>query len=130
VADHLAQDELHALAIARDIVAGLNLPPSPAAASSGATQPPWREPLYPAEELRGLVPADGRQSWDVRGVLACVLDGSCFDEFKQNYGRTLVTGARVAGSPGLLQGSLPAGQAHHRLTAGRAWWRACHPSTR
>ena len=52
----------------------------------------WEEPLYSPEELRGIVPSDTRQSWDVRMVLARLLDGSRFEEFKSNYGKTLVTG--------------------------------------
>ena len=97
VADHYAQNEPHALAIARDVLASLN-PPAPAdrpccyyggaAAAAGGDDPP----LYPAEELRGAVPADPRQPFDVRGVLARVLDGSRFEEFKRNYGETLVCG--------------------------------------
>lgn len=94
VTDHLAQDEAHALSIARDIVANLNLPPS---ASSSSAAPAWQEPLYPPHELRGVVPADTRQTWDVRVVLARLLDGSRFEEFKSNYGKTLVTGKHRAG---------------------------------
>lgn len=89
VADHLAQDEPHAMAICRDIVAGLNLPPPPTHPTVAAT---WDEPLYPTEELRGVVPADPRQAFDVRAVLSRLLDGSRFEEFKSNYGKTLVTG--------------------------------------
>eukprot|EP00877_Chromochloris_zofingiensis_P008652 jgi/Chrzof1/403/Cz01g14170.t1 len=97
VTDHLAQDEAHALSIARDIVANLNLPPS---ASSSSAAPAWQEPLYPPHELRGVVPADTRQTWDVRVVLARLLDGSRFEEFKSNYGKTLVTGfGTIYGQP-------------------------------
>lgn len=56
----------------------------------------WQEPLYSAEELRGVVPADARQAWDVRDALARILDGSEFEEFKSNYGKTLVTGQRIS----------------------------------
>ncbi|KAK9809548.1 hypothetical protein WJX73_000607 [Symbiochloris irregularis] len=52
----------------------------------------WQEPLYPAEELRSVVPADARTPWDIRAVLARILDGSRFDPFKANFGTTLVTG--------------------------------------
>jgi len=93
VTDHLAQDERHALAITRDIIANLgpqcnpNAPAAPPAAGSGG----WEEPLFPIEELRGIVPAE-RQPWDMRGLLARLLDGSRFEEFRSNYGRTLITG--------------------------------------
>lgn len=89
VTDHLAQDEQHAFTIARDIISTLNLPPRKRHPLHAAT---WREPLYPTEQLRGVVPQDKRQTWDIRTVLAHVLDGSNFEEFKSNYGKTLVTG--------------------------------------
>ncbi|PNW85327.1 hypothetical protein CHLRE_03g181200v5 [Chlamydomonas reinhardtii] len=88
VTDHYAQDEAHALAIARDIVAHLPLPPT----TLGPPATSWQEPVYPVEELRGVVPADARRPFDVRAVLARLLDGSRLDEFKTNYGTTLVTG--------------------------------------
>ncbi|PNH04618.1 Methylcrotonoyl-CoA carboxylase beta chain, mitochondrial [Tetrabaena socialis] len=89
VTDHYAQDEAHALAIARDIVARLPPPPPDCGPpNTGA----WQEPLYPADELRSVVPADARRTFDVRAVLARLLDGSRLDEFKANYGTTLVTG--------------------------------------
>ncbi|EFJ51940.1 hypothetical protein VOLCADRAFT_108896 [Volvox carteri f. nagariensis] len=87
VTDHYAQDEPHALAIARDIIATLPVP-----SSSSATSAPWHEPLYPVEDLRAVVPADPRRSFDVRSVLSRLLDGSRLDEFKANFGDTLVTG--------------------------------------
>jgi len=94
VADHLAQDEPHALHIARDIIANLNLPPpaylSSTGQSGGSTS--WEEPLYDPQELRGAVPTDTREPWDVRGVIARLMDGSRFEVFKSNYGKTLVTG--------------------------------------
>jgi 3-methylcrotonyl-CoA carboxylase beta subunit len=95
VADHLAENDTHALAIARRIVANLNrkkaLPFEPA-------EP--EEPLYPPEELYGIVPTDLRKSYDVREVIARLVDGSRFDEFKSRYGTTLVTGfARLYGYP-------------------------------
>ncbi|KAG2499926.1 hypothetical protein HYH03_002213 [Edaphochlamys debaryana] len=103
VTDHYAHDEAHALVLARDIVANLPLPPSataptllgapsPLGAPSSPPAPSWSEPLHPPEELRAAVPADPRRPWDVRCVLARLLDGSRFDEFKANYGTTLVTG--------------------------------------
>lgn len=55
------------------------------------TQPP-REPLYPAEEIYGIVPSDFNQAYDIREVIARIVDGSEFDEFKAMYGPTIVTG--------------------------------------
>jgi 3-methylcrotonyl-CoA carboxylase beta subunit len=86
VADYLAEDDRHALALARDVVARLPRRPLPA---------PPREPeppAYPAEELFGIVPCDPRQQYDVREVIARIVDGSDFLEFKALYGRTLVCG--------------------------------------
>ncbi|WP_455923122.1 carboxyl transferase domain-containing protein [Pseudomonas putida] len=95
VADHYANDDEHALAIARRCVANLN----------------WRKlgqlhcqapsaPLYPAEELYGVIPADAKQPFDVREVIARLVDGSVFDEFKALFGTTLVCGfAHLHGMP-------------------------------
>jgi 3-methylcrotonyl-CoA carboxylase beta subunit len=95
VADHYALNDPHALAIARRIVRDLNR-----AKQVGVTVAPAREPLYAPEELGGVIPADTRKPYDVREVIARVVDGSEFDEFKQNYGTTLVTGfARIHGYP-------------------------------
>jgi acetyl-CoA carboxylase carboxyltransferase component len=96
VADHYALDDEHALALARNIVENLNLSP--------AAQPPDRseteEPLYAPEEIYGVVPDDVRKQYDVREVIARVVDGSRFHEFKANYGTTLVCGfARIHGYP-------------------------------
>ena len=95
VADHYAENDRHALQIARDIVKHLNrrkqLPV--------AVQPP-REPQYPAEELYGIVPRDTRRPFDIREVIARVVDGSEFQEFKARYGKTLVCGfAHIHGYP-------------------------------
>ncbi len=95
VADHLAENDEHALAIARDIVAGLNRRKQVPL----ALQPP-REPAYPAEELYGIVPRDARRPFDVREIIARLVDGSEFQEFKARYGKTLVTGfAHIHGFP-------------------------------
>jgi 3-methylcrotonyl-CoA carboxylase beta subunit len=95
VADHLALDDAHALSLVRKIVSNLNL----RKIVTLQTDEP-REPLYPAEELYGVIPADPRKPYDVREILARVVDGSELDEFKQNYGTTLVTGfARIHGYP-------------------------------
>ncbi|HYA47655.1 MAG TPA: carboxyl transferase domain-containing protein [Burkholderiales bacterium] len=95
VADHLAQNEAHALSIARTIVANLNRVKN---VTLALREP--AEPLYPAEELRGVIPADSRKPYEVREVIARIVDASELDEFKQDYGTTLVTGfARVWGYP-------------------------------
>ena len=95
VTDHYAQDDAHALAIARRIVGNLNRDKRP-----GITLREPVEPLYPIEELYGIVPADLRRPYDVREVIARLVDGSEFDEFKHLYGQTLVTGfARIHGYP-------------------------------
>ena len=95
VADHFALNDAHALAIVRRIVGNLNFVKS----VSLKVQEP-KEPLYPAEEIYGIVPADTRKPYDVREVIARVVDGSELDEFKQNYGTTLITGfARIHGYP-------------------------------
>jgi 3-methylcrotonyl-CoA carboxylase beta subunit len=95
VVDHLADSDAHALAMAREIVGALNhhprcwLEPQPAA-----------EPAYPAEQIYGLVPRDLRQPYDVREVIARIVDGSEFHEFKALYGKTLVCGfASIWGYP-------------------------------
>ncbi len=95
VADHLADDDAHALRIARDLVRNFNWNPPPA----WEVETP-REPLHPAHELYSIVPQDTRQPFDVREVIARLVDGSEFDEFKARYGRTLVTGfAHLNGHP-------------------------------
>jgi 3-methylcrotonyl-CoA carboxylase beta subunit len=95
VADHYAQNDQHALAIARRIVKNLNRGKSP-----GITLAEPREPLYPPEEVGGVIPNDVRKPYDVREVIARLVDGSELDEFKQNYGTTLITGfARIWGYP-------------------------------
>jgi 3-methylcrotonyl-CoA carboxylase beta subunit len=95
VADHFAVDDHHALAIARSIVGHLNRV-KPAALDVSAP----REPLYPVEELYGVINADIRKPYDVHEVIARIIDGSEFDEFKSRYGTTLVTGfARLWGYP-------------------------------
>jgi 3-methylcrotonyl-CoA carboxylase beta subunit len=95
VADHYALDDEHALAIARRIVKNLNR--KKAVDLDLKTPIP---PLHPADEIYGVIPADLRQPYDVREVIARVVDGSELDEFKQNYGTTLVTGfAHIHGMP-------------------------------
>ena len=96
VADHFAEDDAHALAIARRILA--NVP-------AARKDPPWevlpsREPVHDPADLYGIVPADLRAGYDIRDVIARIVDGSELDEFKARYGTTLVTGfARIMGYP-------------------------------
>ena len=93
VADALARDDAHALALARRAVANLGRNPK-----SDVDFAPAREPLYSADELTDIVPIDLRRQYDAREILARLLDGSEFDEFKARYGSTLVTGfARLNG---------------------------------
>jgi 3-methylcrotonyl-CoA carboxylase beta subunit len=95
VADHFAQDDYHALAIVRRIVAKLNRPKR-----VDLEFAPPVEPRYPAEEVYGVINADIRKPYDVREVIARIVDGSELDEFKARYGTTLVTGfARIWGYP-------------------------------
>ena len=95
VADHFAQNDAHALSIARSIAANLNRR-KPA---SVTVRPPV-EPKYDARELYGVIPADTKKPFDVREVIARLVDGSEFDEFKARYGTTLVCGfAHLWGYP-------------------------------
>ncbi|MBI1204829.1 MAG: methylcrotonoyl-CoA carboxylase [Rhodopseudomonas sp.] len=95
VVDHLAQDDHHALSLARRIVGTLNSVKQADVALSAA-----REPLFDVGELDGIVPTDLKKQYDIREVIARLVDGSEFDEFKALYGTTLVTGfARLHGMP-------------------------------
>jgi 3-methylcrotonyl-CoA carboxylase beta subunit len=95
VVDHEASSDAHALAIARSIVARLNNVKQPGLA---LRQP--SEPLYDAAEIYGAVSADPRKPYDAREIIARLVDGSEFDEFKALYGTTLVTGfAHLWGTP-------------------------------
>jgi 3-methylcrotonyl-CoA carboxylase beta subunit len=95
VADHLAQNDTHALAIARRIVSHLNVEKHP--------NIPLRAPVapkYAADELYGVIPTDTKKPFDVREIIARIVDGSEFDEWKARYGTTLVTGfAHLHGMP-------------------------------
>jgi 3-methylcrotonyl-CoA carboxylase beta subunit len=94
VADHLAENDHHALAIVRRIVG--NLGPRETLFQPQAVE----DPLYDPEELYGVIPADTRKPFDVREVIARIVDGSRFDEFKARFGNTLVTGfSHVYGYP-------------------------------
>ncbi|MDO9094890.1 MAG: carboxyl transferase domain-containing protein [Rubrivivax sp.] len=95
VADHLADNDLHALAIARASVANLNW-----VKPDQLKRVPPRAPLFDAAELHGVIPNDSRKPFDVREIIARIVDGSEFDEFKARYGATLVTGfAHIEGLP-------------------------------
>jgi len=95
VADHFAESDAHALHLARRVVANLNTV-KPVSLDLAAPQPP----LYDAEEIYGIIPSDTRKPYDVRELIARLVDGSSLDEFKPRYGTTLVTGfARLWGYP-------------------------------
>jgi 3-methylcrotonyl-CoA carboxylase beta subunit len=95
VTDHLAQNDAHAIGIARSILSHLA---GPERTASGWRPP--REPLFPPEDIYGVVPADTRKPYDIREIIARLVDGSEFDEFKQLYGQTLVCGfAHIWGYP-------------------------------
>lgn len=101
VADHLAEDDEHALEILRGIVASLppRRAPEPSWLDNLELSPP-EEPLYPTEELYAILPRSYRESYDVREVIARLVDGSRLREFKARYGTTLVCGfARLHGYP-------------------------------
>ncbi|HEX7643719.1 MAG TPA: carboxyl transferase domain-containing protein [Burkholderiaceae bacterium] len=98
VVDHLAQNDMHALSLARTIVSNLNRQKK-----HGMDEMVLREvvePKYAAEELYGIIPVDTRKPFDIREVIARIVDGSEFDEFKARYGTTLVCGfAHIFGMP-------------------------------
>jgi 3-methylcrotonyl-CoA carboxylase beta subunit len=95
VADHLANNDHHALDLARKAVARLNRVKPINSDTKEAI-----EPVYDAQEIYGIVPVDSRKSYDVREIIARTVDGSDFDEFKALYGTTLVCGfARIFGYP-------------------------------
>lgn len=106
VADHLAATEAEALQRTRDIVASLGRPPFLVAQQQQHQQhgndqtatKSFEEPLFDPTELRGIIPVDPKHSIDVRLIIARIVDGSRFHEFKQGYGTTLVTGfAKIMG---------------------------------
>jgi 3-methylcrotonyl-CoA carboxylase beta subunit len=94
VADHLAENDAHALGLTRELVANIERrPPS-------ITPRKPAPPRHDIEELLGLIPADSHKSFDIREVIARIADQSAFDEFKPLYGATLVTGfAHIWGYP-------------------------------
>src|ERR1700740_606540 len=95
VVDHLAQNDMHALSLARTIVSNLNRQKKHEMVVRDVV-----EPKYDAKELYGIIPVDTRKPFDIREVIARILDGSEFDEFKARYGTTLVCGfAHIFGMP-------------------------------
>lgn len=95
VTDHLAENDEHALMICRDIVANLGI-----LEKTAFDESPIEDPLWDSSEIAGIIPPDPRQPYDVRDVVARLVDGSRFHEFKREYGATLVTGfARWMGMP-------------------------------
>ncbi|KAG5389755.1 hypothetical protein IGI04_031296 [Brassica rapa subsp. trilocularis] len=99
VSDYFAQDELHGLAIGRNIVKNLHMAAKRETKGTfGSEKLEYKEPLYDINELRSIAPVDHKQQFDVRSIIARIVDGSEFDEFKKQYGTTLVTGfARIYG---------------------------------
>jgi len=87
VSDYYAKDEFEGLSMARDIISSLNQ-----ARISDDGRKTYQEPLFPCEELGGIIPTDSKQPFDVRKILARILDGSRFQEYKAKYGTTIVTG--------------------------------------
>ena len=95
VCDHLAEDEEDALRLCRDAVGALNT-----VKAVDLDLAPPEEPAYPADEIYGIVPSEARQPYDIREVIARLVDGSRFHEFKAGYGTTLICGqARWWGYP-------------------------------
>jgi 3-methylcrotonyl-CoA carboxylase beta subunit len=95
VADHFAENDAHALAIARDIVANLNRRKNLPVATRES-----REPNFAPEEIYGVIPQDTRRPFDIREIIARIVDGSEFQEFKARYGKTLVCGfSHIYGYP-------------------------------
>ncbi|MCI0555042.1 MAG: methylcrotonoyl-CoA carboxylase [Anaerolineae bacterium] len=100
VADHFAEDDDHAIQILRDIVEGLTKEERRKTWLFHLSSFPPEEPLYSAEEIYGILPSTFRETYDVHEIIARLVDGSKFREFKARYGTTLVTGfARIHGYP-------------------------------
>lgn len=98
VADHLADNDAHALELARQAVVNLNNRGGAGLCQMDCLPP--EDPLYDPAEIAGIIPADTRQPYDIREVIARIVDGSRFDEFKARYGTTIVCGfAHVMGMP-------------------------------
>ncbi|MBP9887419.1 MAG: methylcrotonoyl-CoA carboxylase [Leptospiraceae bacterium] len=95
VTDHYAEDDFHAIEITRSIVKTLNLTPK-----NNSNTITYKEPLYPSEEIYGIIQRDTRKSYEVKEIIARLVDGSEFQEFKKLYATTIVTGfATIYGYP-------------------------------
>ncbi|XP_050366970.1 methylcrotonoyl-CoA carboxylase beta chain, mitochondrial [Argentina anserina] len=101
VSDYFAQDELHGLALGRSIIKNLHMAGNQGLRSGfQGISSKYSEPLFDVKELRSIAPTDHKQQFDIRSVIARIVDGSEFDEFKKLYGTTLVTGfATIFGQP-------------------------------
>ncbi|KAG0144540.1 hypothetical protein CROQUDRAFT_659865 [Cronartium quercuum f. sp. fusiforme G11] len=96
VSDYLAENDLHAIMIARNEIKFFNLNPN----RKLGLKNDWNEPIYDSNELGGIVGVNLKQSFDVKEVIARIVDGSEFHEFKKEYGKTIVTGfAHIHGQP-------------------------------
>ncbi|KAI9085258.1 hypothetical protein K1719_032781 [Acacia pycnantha] len=107
ISDYFAQDELHAVALGRNIIKNLHMAGKDILGNGlQNVKYDYQEPLYGAIELRCIASTDLMQQFDIRSVIAWIVDGSEFDEFKKLYGTTLVTGfARIFGQPvGIIGG--------------------------
>jgi acetyl-CoA carboxylase carboxyltransferase component len=115
VADHLALDDADAIRIARDIVSHLNRPPRPLMDLA-----PIEDPLYDPQDLKGIIPTDLKKSFDIREIIARLVDGSRFHEFKTLYGTSIVCGFAhlwgypigILGNNGILFGETALKAAH------------------
>lgn len=93
VTDYLAVDDAHAIVLARRCIANLNWPSEGSPSSSSSQSPvPFQEPVYSPSELLGIAPTNLRKPLPIHEVIARIVDGSAFAEFKRDYGTTLVTG--------------------------------------
>jgi 3-methylcrotonyl-CoA carboxylase beta subunit len=98
VSDYLAENDPHALALARQVVSNLNRTKAPQLASIALRTP--KPPKYDPREIYGIIPSDNRKPYDVREIIARIVDGSEFDEWKARYATTLITGfAHIEGMP-------------------------------
>lgn len=91
VADHLAQSDAHGIQLAREAVMDLGAASPEANLPLPLQEHAVRDPVYPVSELDGIIPADPRQTYDMREIIARVVDGSEFREFKSEYGKTVIT---------------------------------------
>lgn len=93
VTDHMAQSDEHALSIARSIIANINWKQTSAAMQRlRVSAEKIAEPVFPVEEMNGIIPADPKKTFDIRKIIARIGDGSVFHEYKANYAPTIVTG--------------------------------------